>query len=123
MKSFINKEKLLQIEAEKEKRREAANFKALSFNQKLKFLLEQLKIEKHIVPAFLDYQIRGAKSFGVPCRVWQLAVFSAFIEKRLNYSTYEINLKIVLEWLTEHFEITPEFNNSDKIAIWDFLKT
>ena len=28
----------------------------------------------------------------------------------------------MLEWLTVHFKITPEFNNSDKIAIWDFLK-
>ena len=62
----LEKEQLRQIEAQKEKRREAANFKALSFDQKLKFLLEQLKIEKHMVPAFLDYQVRGAKSFGVP---------------------------------------------------------
>ena len=117
----LEKEQLRQAKADEERRRKTADFKALSFDKKLELLLEQLGIKKHMVPVFLDHKVRGAKSFAVPHRVWQLAVFGAFIEKRSNYGTYEINSKAGLEWLTEHFEITPEFNNSDKVAIWDFL--
>jgi hypothetical protein len=116
----INHAKLRKVELAKSKRHKAEKFKAMPTKEKLAFTLSYLEIDERQLPDFLDIDVRGGKSFGVPRRVWQTSVFGAFVEKSLE-TRGAFKLEAVLEWLIQRYDVTPVFPNSEKVALWDFL--
>lgn len=121
-----NRDKALEVQRQailkEQNRRKIAEFKAMSVDEKLAFSLGCLKMDESIIPDFLDYKVRGESSFGVPRRVWQLSIFGAFIQQQAGFKKSAFKLDKVLEWLQPRFEITRSFANSEKVAVWDFLR-
>jgi hypothetical protein len=116
-------EKQRQTKIEEQSRRNIKEFKAMNVDQKLAFSLLCLDIDENMIPVFLDYKVRGERSFKVPRRNWQLSIFGAFIQKRTGYKKGTFNLDAVIEWLEHRFDIhiNPKYPNSHKVAVWDFL--
>lgn len=112
-----------QIEVKKQKIRKIEEFKAMSVSQKLAYSLLCLNLDEGAIPFFLNQKVRCEQSFRVPRVNWQLAVFGAFIQKRLKLNNHTFRSDEVVSWLEQRFDINvnPKYPNSHKVAIWDFL--
>lgn len=106
---------------ENERLEKAMRFKECSEAKKLELFLIFLKIDESKIPWFLNYKVRGEKSFGVTRKTWQLSIFGSFIQRSAGRKTGNFNLREVAAWVNERFVVSQQFNNSDKVAIWDFL--
>lgn len=98
-----------------------ARFKIMSSDEKLSTVLRYLKIEVRAMPSFLSFKVRGASSFRVDSSVWQVSVFAAFVQSAFKRSKRKFNLNEVLEWVRLRFDVSSTFDNSEKVALWDFL--
>ena len=98
-----------------------ARFKIMSSDEKLSTVLRYLKIEVRDMPSFLSFKVRGASSFRVDSSVWQVSVFAAFVQSAFKRSKRKFNLNEVLEWVRLRFDVSSTFDNSEKVALWDFL--
>lgn len=122
------RENALKAEREKkaaqaeQRRRKAAEFKTMNAAQKLEISLQYLGINEKQIPKFLNHKVNGDGSFGVPRRVWQTSVFGAFIEKSLVLRRGKFKSDAVAQWLYQRYDVKFEFNSSDKVAVWNFLK-
>ena len=98
-----------------------ASFKAMSSEEKLSTVLRYLKIELSEISSFLNYKARGSSSFTVNSQIWQTSVFAAFIQNAFKRSKRKLNLDEVFEWMHLRFDVSSTFENSEKVALWDFL--
>ncbi len=106
---------------EKERQEKAERFKAYPDAKKLGLFLEFLNIDESKVPWFLNYKVRGENSFGVARKTWQLSIFATFIQRSERRKKDHFNLEEIAIWVGQRFTVSQKFNNSDKVAIWDFL--
>ena len=93
----------------------------MSSEEKLSTVLRYLKIELSEIPSFLNYKALGSSSFTVNSQIWQTSVFAAFIQNAFKRSIRKLNLDEVLEWMHLRFDVSSTFENSEKVALWDFL--
>lgn len=98
-----------------------ANFKAATEDEKRAFVLNKLRISGDTVPPMLDSSVRGDKSFGVSRSVWQADVFRTVIFNRFDGDNDELSLESVFNWLQLRYHYTPQFADSGKVALWDYL--
>ena len=112
-----------QAKLEEQKLRKIEEFKAMNIDGKLAFSLMCLGLDESMIPVFLDHKVRCEGSFRVPRRNWQLAVFGAFVQKRVKYKSITFRSDEVVEWLEQRFviNINPKYPHSHKAAVWDFL--
>jgi hypothetical protein len=74
------------------------------------------------MPSSLRIPVPGERSFGVPNPLtWQAALFRGLIHRAIANGHRQITKDFALAWLGYRFEATPEFRDSQAIAVWKYL--
>lgn len=103
-----------------EKLKRAAVFKQKTEQDKSLILMAWTKTDD--ILELTGTQVRGGKSFGVADeRIWQATLFSGLIHHQLSKGHAWVKKEFAIEWLGYRFDVTPKFNDSEKIAVWDYL--
>lgn len=111
----VAKEKL-----RKEKYRQwTERYRNMSEEDKLGVELKKLKINTSQLPNFLGVFVKGGNSFSTDIRVWQTAIYTNFLFQNVNGS---FDMEDVCNWSYQFFKVKQSFPNSEKVAIWYFLK-
>lgn len=120
----VAKEKLAEKIAEKKFERNKyqqwiEQYIQMSEEDKLSAHLKQLGISRSRLPNHIGVFVRGSNSFSVRPVVWQAGIYSQFVYRK---EFADFNVQQVCDWCYQLFVIKRIFPNSEKVAIWDYLK-
>ncbi len=102
-----------------EYQRWAEQYRNMTDEEKLSVELKELGISRDNLPSYLGIFIKGGGSFSAHMRVWQTAIFTNFIYNKMrNY----FDVEDVCNWSCQFFKLKRVFPNSEKVAVWYFLK-
>lgn len=107
-------------EARHKELKNATAFKARPEAEKMQILLNRLKVST--LPEAAKVRVRGARSFGVRNpHIWQATLFGGLIHQQAANGQSFVKKDFAVDWLHYRFESTPEFPESEQIAVWDYL--
>lgn len=87
-----------------------------------KKLIIARRFDRAELPGNLRVKVRGARSFGVmDPLLWQMTLFGGLIERPVAEGHGWVKKDYAVRWLSYRFATTPEFTDSEKIAVWDYL--
>lgn len=120
----VAKEKLIKAVAREKTKREqyrrwVEQYIKMSDEEKLAVHLKQLGIKRNQLPGYLGIFVRGSNSFSTHPVVWQTAIFTHFVYKK---EMDDFSVQKISDWCYQLFKVKRVFPNSEKVAIWDFLK-
>lgn len=120
----IAKQKLVKAVAREELRREqyrqwVERYRNMNDDEKLGVELGKLGITRSQLPDFLGVFVKGGNSFSTHVLVWQTAVYTNFIYQNL---VGNIDVEKICNWSYQFFIVKRAFPNSEKVAVWYFLK-
>lgn len=107
--------------ARAKKRMQIDAFRKMLWQEKEHQILEALGLPRQQVPWFLQTEVKGSESFGVPPLVWQTGVFAALIRTAWRRNADKLLPKDVLDWIAARFEITEEFPNASVVAVREWM--
>jgi hypothetical protein len=103
-----------------EELKRATVFKNYGEAAKVRVLQKRLAIQ--MLPDALKVKVRGAQSFGVKNpNVWQATLFGGLIHNQASEGHFFVKKEYAVSWLGFRFELTPEFTESESVAVWDYL--
>lgn len=113
---------LLQRKKQRATKQMAANktFKAASERDKRIFLRSKLKLADATIPPVINAHVTGEGSFGVARDIWQADVFRALVFSGFEAPECEFLTAHVFDWLLQRYDYTPQFQNSGKVALWQY---
>lgn len=112
------KERLVKQERTKEFAR-AEVFRNLTEEEKRILVCRSFKRTE--LPTSLRAKVAGEQSFGVAPHIWQAALFRKVIHRAIENGHWGIHKDFAVKTLQIRFNITPEFPDADKIAVWKYL--
>lgn len=120
----LAKQKLATAVAEDQIKREkyrqwAERYRNMSDEGRMSVELKKLKMKRSQLPDFLGVFVKGCGSFSSHNRVWQTAIYTNFIYQNEDGS---FDTDEVCNWCYQFFIIKRVFPNSEKIAVWYFMK-
>lgn len=99
----------------------ATAFKRRSESEKLVIVQGRLGITR--LPPVLAARVHGASSFGVVNpHLWQTTLFGGLVHQRPAHGQAWVKKEFALGWMRYRFKSTPEFKESEPIAIWGYLR-
>ncbi len=122
--SEVAKQKLTKAVVREELRREqyrqwAERYRNMNEEEKLGVELKKLGITRNQLPHFLGKFVKGGNSFSTCALVWQTAVYTNFIYQNELGS---VGVEAICNWSYQFFKVERAFPNSEKVAVWYFLK-
>jgi hypothetical protein len=109
-----------QRQARREEHARAAGFKARPEAEKLQILTRRLGVDRLLEASRI--RVRGGRSFGVSDpHIWQATLFGGLIHGQAANGHAWVKKDFAVEWLRHRFEVTPEFPESEQVAVWDYL--
>jgi hypothetical protein len=75
-------------------------------------------------PDVVDIDVVGKESFGVDARIWLGDVFGKFVRPATQQGTSgrDFSMLTVLGWLHMRYKLEPTFEDSEKVAIYQYLR-
>ena len=93
-----------------------AAYRQMDVADKIRAIEQQLGEPCQRWPDAVDLDVVGKESFGVDARIWQADVFGRFVRPARDFS-----MLAVLDWLTMRYPLEPTFEDSEKVAIYQYL--
>lgn len=109
-----------QRQALRKEQARAIAFKELPENEKAGAIARWLKRDD--LPRLVSFPVRGDRSFGLTkAWIWQAALFGSLLNKLATPEATWVTPTEMVAWLSERFRLTPEFPDSEKRAVWNYL--
>lgn len=94
-------------------------FLAADDTMKRSYLKEKLRVPAGPTPELFEAAVRGYDSFGVPKDIWEADVFRKWV---FADGRKDVSLEEVLQWLEGRYTVSEVFEQSAKVAVWQYFK-
>lgn len=99
----------------------AAAFRQLPNQAKLTKVACYIGVSERELPEFLSIPVRSFRSIQAPLKVWQSAVFAAFVFDAAAKGRMYLTSDEVIQWLRLRF-VVDEAGGNPAVAVWDYLQ-
>lgn len=113
-------QRTIQRRTQREALARATAFKKLPEEGKAEAIIRWLKWDN--LPRLVGFPVRGGKSFGIKQEwIWQAALLGDMLNKLATAEEPWTTPNEILAWIEQRFTLTPEFPDSEKRAVWNYL--
>jgi hypothetical protein len=99
-------------------------YRQLPVPEKIRELEQQLGASCDRWPDVVDIDVAGSDAFGVDSRLWQADVLGKFVNHHGKGATSpDFAMHAVLGWLYMRYALTPAFEDAEKVAVYQYLRT